>query len=171
MFVECRMENKFLDISKSTLREKSVLFCPLGHDYMACWLVLGLLMLTLFAPSHPICTKNTYYTLPLRYLFCTFSSTSYSSAMYRAKQTSSHDGAGWPPCQSRIRADCRWERSGHKCSISVTFESGIWRPNGRLSFLHTSGSFISARTLRTFSIVREGSIWRKRGIECNVYQY
>ena len=109
---------------------------------------------------------NYVYTVPLKYLFCTFSSTSYSPLMYRAQHTSSHDGAGCPSRKYWMSADWRWERSGYNCSISFTFESGIQRYHGSSS---TSGSvlqsFTSASRLHRLVAVREGSNGRERDIQ------
>ena len=89
------------------------------------------------------------HILPLRYLFCTFSSTSYSLSTYSIWHISSHEGAGCPSRKYWISADWRWERSGYNCFISPTFE--LWKA----STLPRSSTWV--RAFRMFSKVREGS--------------
>ena len=105
---------------------------------------------------------NYVYTVPLKYLFCTFSSTSYSYFVYRAWHTSSHEGAGCPSRKYWMSADWRWERSGYNRSISFTFESGIWKRCGSPS---VPQFFTSASRLHRLVAVREGSNGRERDIQ------
>ena len=105
---------------------------------------------------------NYVYTVPLKYLFCTFSSTSYSCSMYRAQHTSSHEGAGCPSRKCWTSADWRWERSGYNCSISSTFEPGIRRDHGSPL---VPQFFTSASRVHRLVAVREGSNGRERDIQ------